>query len=408
VTRTNTDLNPDLNNPGDKNKLNERHIRVATFNTRTLKDSWRLSELCWLALHLGIAVLAIQEHRRVTNASAEPGNGWHLIANPASPQGVGGIGFLLSPPAKAALLDLKFVNDRIGHASFALKDRRLHFLCVHAPTAPNTRENPDATSTFYNSLTHLLSSLPARDFVFIGGDFNAPLLPDSRLVKNRCGHPNANSGHLASFIASKDLMAINGYIRQPLHRLPTFFGTRRRLTRLDWILCPLKTRHRIRKVANIRPSCVQSDHSLITCDVELRWQSFKKQPPFPLWADLRNAKTREAFASSVLSSIQNEGVTVEAFTSAITVAADTVLPKRTRNCPKALWESDQQIELARRRLQSSIARLGHDSHETARLRKELADVHAERTSCFIDEAVSEIQAATENSRHRAAWRAINN
>jgi hypothetical protein len=352
-------------------------------------------------------VLALQEHRRTDKVDNEPGNGWHLKANPANPQGVGGVGFLLSSSANAALLDINFISDRIGHASFALSDRRLHFVCVYAPTAPATKANPAATHTFYDYLNQLLNTIPHRDFFFVAGDFNAPLLPDCRLVKNRCGRVNDNSAFLSTFIKSRNLMAANGCLRQHFRDLPTFFGTKGRVTRLDWIFCPLHHKAKIRKVANFRPACIPSDHSLITCDVNLRWQSFKRPPPFPLWAELRNPQVRSEFVHRVLSSIASKGTSAETFASAVADAAAQTLPKRKSGQPKAIWETDAHIAQARRRVQSAVDRTGQNSAETDSLRKELEHVYVNRTTKRVKEVVSEIQSATDNCRHRAAWQAIN-
>uniref|UniRef100_A0A1I8FCE3 Protein kinase domain-containing protein n=1 Tax=Macrostomum lignano TaxID=282301 RepID=A0A1I8FCE3_9PLAT len=80
--------------------------------------------------------------------------------------------------------------------------------------------------------------------------------------------------------------------------------------------------------------------------------------------------------------------------------------KRTPHQPKAAWDSDEEISIARRDVQRTTAVFGQDSEqaETARAPR---DTHARRTEAFVQEAVAEIQLATDNCRHTAAWRAIN-
>ena len=104
-----------------------RHLStcIATFNARTLRDDWRVQELTRLASDLNITVLAIQEHRRNCAVRSPTSAGWELKLSPASALGQGGIGFLLSPAATRALLDVSFPSARVGHASFALKDLSL-------------------------------------------------------------------------------------------------------------------------------------------------------------------------------------------------------------------------------------------------------------------------------------------
>ena len=186
---------------------------MATFNARTLTASWRLLELVKAATDLSISIIAIQEHRRTCDLHIDIDDGWVFRATSASSRGVGGIGFLLSPDAQRALRSLEFPSDRIGRASFALADRRLHLFCVYAPIAPTTATDVNQTTHFYDQLGHKLDQQPSRDFHLILGDFNAPLPVDGRRVKNRCVLPNDNTPHLANFMATRDLLTANGRLR---------------------------------------------------------------------------------------------------------------------------------------------------------------------------------------------------
>uniref|UniRef100_A0A1I8JMH7 Reverse transcriptase domain-containing protein n=1 Tax=Macrostomum lignano TaxID=282301 RepID=A0A1I8JMH7_9PLAT len=339
----------------------QSQIRVATFNARTLSQTWRLQELTRLAAELNISILAVQE-------SMDLGLSWQFKVALATPQGTGGIGFLLSPAASRVLLDIRFPSERLGLASFAGKDRRLHIISVYAPTAPRTT--------------------------------------DGRLIKNSCGIPNANSPFLSSFIQARDLMAVNGIMRQRFSKLPTFSGPNGRTTRLDWILCPTALRSRVRRVLNIRPDCVQSDHRLVACDFDLHWQKLRPAPPPPLWADLRNPDTRQVFLRKLHAATPAPAESFESFHHAVEDAA-VLLPRRQSNHLKALWDRDLIISKARRHVQSTAALHGHDSDQASAARDELQRIYAQRTEAFIEEAVSEIQLATDNCRHSAAWRAIN-
>ena len=390
-----------------ENSLSYR-LRIATFNTRTLRDNWRVQELIRLASDLKLSVLGLQEHRRSDGNGNRPppSSGWELKLSPASPLGTGGIGFLLSPTASKALLNVTFPSDRVGLASFALKGRRrLHVICAYAPTAPRTIQDPSGTETFYDSLGTLLDSIPGRDQTFVVGDFNAPLPADGFFVKNSCGLPNPNSSHLSCFIQARNLLAVNGFLRQRVSKLPTFYGPNNRITRLDWILCPASTKSRLRKVMNIRPRCIESDHSLILCEANLRWPHFNCPRAQPLWSALSSPETQRSFLRRMLSETPDLGESVDAFTRAVQVAAAS-LPERKANQPKALWDCDPVIAQARRLVQSAAARSGQDSEEARGARCHLQRTYAERAEAYVAEAVREIQLATDNCRHNAAWRAI--
>uniref|UniRef100_A0A1I8II55 WD_REPEATS_REGION domain-containing protein n=1 Tax=Macrostomum lignano TaxID=282301 RepID=A0A1I8II55_9PLAT len=183
-------------------------------------------------------------------------------------------------------------------------------------------------------------------------------------------------------------------VKQAAHLL----GPNGRTTRLDWILCPSAIRSRLRKVVNIRPSCVRSDHSLLACDIDCRWKKFKAGPPHPLWADLRNPDTRSAFIEKLQNATPALNESADAFTRAVEKAASILLERKPHK-PKALWDSDEEISIARK--PQSLAKTA----ETARA--QLRDTHARRTEAFVQEAVAEIQLATDNCWHTAAWRAIN-
>ena len=381
-------------------------LRLATFNARTLTLPWRLQELTRLAAHIGISVLAVQEHRRRQEESVDLGLGWSFKAAPASPQGYGGVGFLLSPDASDALLNITFPSDRLGLASFSLKDRRLHVVCVYAPTAPRTQTNPTETDCFYDRLGCLLDSLPSRDVVFIAGDFNAPLAADGRLVKNSCGSPNLNSGILSTFIQARDLAAANGLLRQRHRKLATFHGPNRRITRLDWIFCSSQLKSRIRRVVTIRPACVCSDHSLIACDTDLLWPRRKSPAPSPLWSALSDEATRKAFLERLRDADPGLEESASSFAQAITSAA-SVLPIRKPDRPKALWLTDPVIDRTRRLAQRASALHGPDSCQAKAAVAELQEVYSRQTEIYVEEEVKNIQLATDNCRHSAAWKAIN-
>uniref|UniRef100_A0A1I8HIG2 Reverse transcriptase domain-containing protein n=1 Tax=Macrostomum lignano TaxID=282301 RepID=A0A1I8HIG2_9PLAT len=218
--------------------------------------------------------------------------------------------------------------------------------------------------------------------------------------------PNANSALLETFIQSRNLVGVNGSLRQRLAKLLTFFGPNGRTTRLDWILCPFPLRSRVRKVINIRPRCVASDHSLVACELNLSWTRFRRPPPKPLWADLRNPETRTDFLTELSNASPAITETAEAFANAVGSAA-SVLPRQIGHQPRALWDCDAVIATTRRSAQSAAARHGEDSDQARLARDNLQATYAQRTELFIEEAVQEIQAATDNCRHTAAWRAIN-
>ena len=172
-----------------------------------------------------IDVFVIQEHRRSTSDVDFQRNlpkGWQILLGAPSAPGVGGIGFILSSQCSPWLLDYKFVTDRVAAASFDLGNRRLHIICVYAPTASVTLSDTTESVDSYDCISTLISNIPSRNLQIVCGDFNAPLQRDGHRVKNSCGIPTVNSDHLAQFIEANDLIPMNGYLRQKTNQLPTF------------------------------------------------------------------------------------------------------------------------------------------------------------------------------------------
>ena len=382
-------------------------LSVATFNARTLSDPWRLCELAKAAEDLSISIVAVQEHRRTTDLDVQVGEGWVFKASPATQRGTGGIGFLLSPQAHRSLLSLEFPSDRIGRASFALVDRKLHLFCVYAPTAPATAADVAPTVQLYDQLGHQIDQFASRDLCLVAGDFNAPLPVDRRMVKNRCGNPNANAQHLATFMTARGLLAVNGYLRQRYSSLPTFYGPNGRKTRLDWILCSATWRSRLRTSRSFVLKCVPSDHALVCCRLNLRWKRFRRPTAKPHWGALADLQPKTAFVECLLNAGLCADSSYEEFVSAAAVAASSCLPKNLPRQSTARWASDHAICEARKRVQAASAKHGNDSEEAKAAVRELEFTHRSVAERAIQEAVAEIQAATDNCRPAAAWRAIN-
>ena len=179
------------------------------------------------------------------------------------------------------MLDLS-LDSRISTAIVNLRDRRLVITCAYSPTSPRTEVNPSETDAFYASLTSLCNNTPKRDFLFIAGDFNAPLNCDGHLVTAPApGHENANSDKLRAFALGNDIFLANGKLRQKPSRTATFHGPNNRKTRLDWVMTRMPHRLAVKRIRNIRLTSLRSDHSLLLASLSLKWPQRRKAPSRP-------------------------------------------------------------------------------------------------------------------------------
>ena len=136
-------------------KTKHQPLRISTFNTRTLKDNWRLSELIYNARNQDLSIVGIQEHRRVHEEELNfyQNEGYHFITGSAwrnsSQAAVGGVGILLKNSAERAMSSITSLSPRILVAHFN-GNPCTTIIVAYAPT--NDKKNEADTETFYNDL----------------------------------------------------------------------------------------------------------------------------------------------------------------------------------------------------------------------------------------------------------------
>ena len=347
----------------------------------------------------------IQEHGRSTSDVDFQRNlpkGWQILLGAPSAPGVGGIGFLLSSQCSPWLLDYKFVTDRVAVASVNMGNRRLHIICVYAPTASVTLSDTTESVDFYDCVSTLISNIQTRDLQIVCGDFNAPLQRDGHQVKSSCDIPTVNSDHLAQFIEANDLIPMNGYLRQKTNQLPTFRGPNERFTRLDWILSKNIDTSHITKIYNVMPKIVRSDHTVLIANIDIKWKRFSvKIAPKTVWSQLGNTYCRSRFVENFQRS-RDEG---QDFVNAVRYASNALPFKRRRS--SYLWYDNPELDNARRQVQSCTDKYGVSSRQNADATTNLDALHASAAAKAASEIIDEIGLHTEQCKPAAAWRAIN-
>ena len=97
----------------------KKFLNVSTFNIRTGREDWRISELAQLMDQYDISIIDIQGHRRVHEEEIkyEHIDNHLLITSSAlrnsSQAATGGVGFLLNKKAEAALCEINSISHRI-------------------------------------------------------------------------------------------------------------------------------------------------------------------------------------------------------------------------------------------------------------------------------------------------------
>lgn len=412
-SRQQTDLRPASRGREANHMAPASDIQVGTFNCRTLTSPGRLSELTKLASQSGLAVVAIQEHRRVFDSPVDfvdAGKGWKCWFSTARAGGHGGIGFLLSPAAYAALLNVQTHHHRVASISIQLIDKRLNIINCHMPTACDGHAAETADCIDCIATKH--KTYATRDINIIAGDFNADLPPDGLIVKNqhRYRHKVITSQHMdiiSDFIVSCELSACNGVARQRQRALITFFGPRNRKCRLDYVLIPTNRLRTLRRVRTIRPTCVRSDHAMVICTLNMQlWRPTHHvgQPRPTYWLALKDDTTRQRFVEEITQQVDNQ-TDYQAYVEAVNHAAEAVLPKRTSKRQMCLWDNDAQVKEARERLLLS-SRNEQSAEKIRILQQQLEDTYKRRREEILQEQAQEVTQHHEAGRSRCVWKVI--
>jgi len=98
---------------------------------------------------------------------------------------VGGVGLTVQKRQLPLLTSIKKVNNRILIATFEGNHKTVIVSCHF----PNYHDSIEEVKEFYNQLNIVLSSIPAYNNLFIGGDFNAHITGkfSYRQIANRNG-----------------------------------------------------------------------------------------------------------------------------------------------------------------------------------------------------------------------------
>ena len=157
-----------------------RRFIVGTHNVNTLKNENRAAELDQCRKEAGIEILGVQEHRivhtdpvefrRIGSSCLVTSSGWRNQIQASQ----GGVGLLLGPTARKALLKVKSIDKRILVAEFD-GNPKTTVIVVYSPT---NCASEDDVEKFYESLRNTIGDVPAHNFMMVMGDFNARLGSD--------------------------------------------------------------------------------------------------------------------------------------------------------------------------------------------------------------------------------------
>ena len=166
-----------------------------------------------------VDILAIQEHC-IHFEDGDPvrrfelGKGWLLLAASASPTGVGGVGFIVSPRVRHAIDSYNMISPRILHLQLLSGGQlKTVMFSIYSPTSSSDLREADF---FYHCLSDAIVATPRHHMLLVCGDFNATLAPGDAGSKH-CPRQrlNRNRDLLRDLADGADLVAVNTQFQKP-------------------------------------------------------------------------------------------------------------------------------------------------------------------------------------------------
>ena len=294
-------------------------FRVATLNVGSLKG--RGPEVVETLTRRHVDLCAIQEHNW-RGASARAIKGKDTVYKffwSGSPEGRGGVGFLLASEWSKHVMEVKRVSDRIIFLRLVIGSKAFTFVSVYAP---QSGLNETEKEKFYDTLQFHIANVPASEVLIPLGDWNGHVGTDCSSFADvhggrGFGTLNNEGERLLEFARANSLLIGNTcFIKRDSHLVTYCSGGNS--TQIDYILYRKSFRKAVRDVKVIPGEECALQHRLVVCDFTVHIPASKKRkftPRLRSWK-LRDPevanKFREAFLLKACSStVTPPGCSVE-------------------------------------------------------------------------------------------------
>ena len=264
-----------------------------------------------------------------------------------------GVAFIANKKIATAVQGFSTINDRIISIHIDGKPRQLTILQVYAPTTDAKQEDIEK---FYADLQQAIDQTPAKNTIYITGDFNAKVGAgeDAPVVgKFGLGKRNEAGDRLIQCCQENRLLIANTWFEQPKRRLYTWTAPNgQHRNQIDYFLCQQRWRSSIQAVKALPGADCGSDHQLLIAKVKLRFNTTKR-PPVMRRLDTSNIPARYVVeVKNKIESLNAIGKASEELweemKSIITDTAEQSIPYK-KSAKRPQWLSDATIEIANRR-----------------------------------------------------------
>ncbi len=409
----------------------KKSLLMSTFNVRTLSNVNKIYELIAHAELHNMDILSIQEHRHfhedIDIKYSDYGR-WTLITSSATKNTinatVGGVGFLISPRAKASLNFVSKISSRIITATFN-SNPTLTAVSCYSPT--NCADIADVEN-FYDDLSEFLDKVPKHNFLMLGGDYNAQLGGQNHPLSYHQQN-NRNGAFLESVMTQFNLIATNTRFQKRRGKLWTINYGNGSKGQIDYILVNRKWLNSVmNSEAYSSFESINSDHRIVTARIRLSvcTNKPKKRTNMLRWETLNSDDTvHSEFSVAVKNRYQelcsevNLGeppTNTQCYSNMVQAckeAAEETIPKRQVVRTRLPWEDDDdEISDCRVRVGqlSSKKRATKKPEDIALFKEAVSDLEAlylQKQAEYVEVKTAEIESAHEQHKSKLVWKIVN-
>uniref|UniRef100_A0A3B1JKT5 Endonuclease/exonuclease/phosphatase domain-containing protein n=1 Tax=Astyanax mexicanus TaxID=7994 RepID=A0A3B1JKT5_ASTMX len=188
-----------------------------------------------------------------------------------------GVAIIATKVVSKAAYSFNVVSDQIISIRIAGSPRSITFLQAYAPTTDAAEKD---IKGFYTKLQETIDQTPARDIIFVMGDFNAKVGSGEELPtvgKFGLGVRNDAGDRLIQCCIENRLSVMNTWFKQPKRRLYTWTapnGIHR--NQIDYFLCQRCWKSSILSKKTYPGADCGSDHQLMVAKIKIRFSTIKR------------------------------------------------------------------------------------------------------------------------------------
>ncbi|MGL5708402.1 MAG: endonuclease/exonuclease/phosphatase family protein, partial [Aeromonas sp.] len=330
---------------------------LGSWNVRTLLDRHgsgrperRTALIAKELARYNIGIAALSETRLPDHGKlSEVGEGYtfYWTGHPENERREHGVGFAVADQVKNSMVGEPVgVNPRIMKMRIQVGRKRIAtILSVYGPTMCNSDIEKEA---FFTALSAVVSSVPAKDRLFLLGDLNARVGRDSRTWRNiigphGIGSVNDNGERLLSLCASQALSITNTWFNVGENAIATWNHPRSGHGHLlDYVIVRQRDLPEVRVTRVMRGAECNTDHKLVRTKVCLR---LGKAPRSGASANNCKFDLKRFQVSSVTSSFQKN-------------VAQSLGENDNAETPDKIWQRIKKVLI-----ETAAGTLGHQSRK---------------------------------------------